>query len=560
MTPATNIKDSAHCPSALAFHLYMDAALESVALTEFTQHVQHCARCSVQLSALQAEQALLRGTLQADADMAPIPAFKHAHTGYISLANRSYYRPANVAWALSGLLAVVVVKSGWQTLSEMVPASMSWLNPLNAGNSIDLFIAFVIFTITEGTAMFTSLVNYLCLSLALGVGFWVSNRSRLFNKHAISPLLLCVLLTGSLFTERTQALDIRKGELSTVAATETIEDTLFIAGDTIVIDGNVHGDVWAFGRSITINGSISGTLIGAGETLHVNSSIEESVFVAGSNLIFNGAQLGANLVGFGKELNLNKEVTVAGNAVAFANTVDVAGNIGVDLHATAASVQLAGRVQRNVKLLSGHSNVLGSAFVGGNFIAMAGDTDNVTIVDGATIVGSTEILPRQTREREPSNKVLRAITGALLPMGMLFISGLALLWMFPSLRQLHFPTLASSVRNTALGFVAAVAIPALALVLCVTLLGLPLGLLSVPLYLAALWLAKIVTAQFIGRALLRKVATPHFAVTLLAGLVVLTLVLELPMVGGVLAFLVTLFGLGVFTSLVFAYFQQRRTV
>jgi hypothetical protein len=62
-----------------------------------------------------------------------------------------------------------------------------------------------------------------------------------------------------------------------------------------------------------------------------------------------------------------------------------------------------------------------------------------------------------------------------------------------------------------------------------------------------------------GRALLRKVATPYFAVALLLGLAVLTLVLELPMVGGVLAVLVTLFGFGVFTSLVFAYFQQRRT-
>jgi hypothetical protein len=91
-------------------------------------------------------------------------------------------------------------------------------------------------------------------------------------------------------------------------------------------------------------------------------------------------------------------------------------------------------------------------------------------------------------------------------------------------------------------------------VLLVTIVGIPLALLLVPLYLLLMFLGWIVAALFIGQRGLVMLggATPASIgsrlLALLLALVALSLVRHVPFVGGIVAFMALIAGIGALVS------------
>jgi hypothetical protein len=108
-----------------------------------------------------------------------------------------------------------------------------------------------------------------------------------------------------------------------------------------------------------------------------------------------------------------------------------------------------------------------------------------------------------------------------------------------------------------IGLATAVTLPAAALLACITVIGLPIGIVMFLLGAAALYFAKAVVAQLIGRALFRSSGDmPHPAATLLAGLVLVIIAINMPFVGGFLNLLLTLVGLGMIATSVLGHFRR----
>jgi hypothetical protein len=63
--------------------------------------------------------------------------------------------------------------------------------------------------------------------------------------------------------------------------------------------------------------------------------------------------------------------------------------------------------------------------------------------------------------------------------------------------------------------------------------------------MAGVYLAKVVLAQFIGARILQAPATPrHYTITLGVGLALVIVLVNLPFIGGLLNFVMTVLGLG----------------
>jgi len=86
-----------------------------------------------------------------------------------------------------------------------------------------------------------------------------------------------------------------------------------------------------------------------------------------------------------------------------------------------------------------------------------------------------------------------------------------------------------------------------ACVLAVTLVGLPLALITFVLWMLALYLAKILVAATAAQRLFQPtVATPRaMAFPLLASLLLVWIAINLPYIGGLLGFLVCIVGAGI---------------
>ncbi len=101
-------------------------------------------------------------------------------------------------------------------------------------------------------------------------------------------------------------------------------------------------------------------------------------------------------------------------------------------------------------------------------------------------------------------------------------------------------------RSMGVGFLAVVATPIAVALACVTLVGIPVALIGLGVYLAALYASGIVVAVLLGSALVHPnhEGWTGFGLALLVGLVILIFAFHLPFIGGVLRAMAILTGVG----------------
>src|SRR5262249_14612946 len=102
--------------------------------------------------------------------------------------------------------------------------------------------------------------------------------------------------------------------------------------------------------------------------------------------------------------------------------------------------------------------------------------------------------------------------------------------------------------------IAVIVTPVAAVIIGITLIGLPIALISVAVWALGLYLAKIVLAAFVGRALFPSQGT-SIALALIAGLLPILIVVNLPYVGGIANLILSCLGFG---ALLLAIYQSSR--
>jgi hypothetical protein len=366
--------------------------------------------------------------------------------------------------------------------------------------------------------------------------------------------VLSVLLVVCALPRLGHAFEVRKSEgVTTLPAGETVDDTLLATGDSVEIDGDVTGDLLAFGRRVTVRGNVAGNVISAGETVEIQGTVGGSVFGAGRAVTLS-MHVAHNLFAAARDVTIGREAEVAGNAAAGAATIEVDGSVGKDLTGGAGDFLLRGNVGRNMRAWGNKVTLLAPAVVGGNLSAHVGAEANLEIQQGATVRGSVDKqVDQQLAGREvPTNKYFTVgfYVGQVIRLGMAFVTGLLLLWLFPGLQTLSLANAGAAVRAAGIGLIAAVVLPVVAVIACVTIVGIPLGVIGFIAWGLGLYFAKQIVAQYIGRSLFRAPtgATPHFAATLLAGLVIVLIAVNLPWIGWLAGLLLTFVGLGMLVA------------
>lgn len=531
------------CPTPWILSMHADGELPPADANAVARHAQDCAACRGTLAALATERDALRTLLQSELDGVSIPTFVAPS------------RPR--AWfALAAAVAVVgtLIDLFWSGVAAAVPSGLHWLNPFAPGELAERAVRIVSFIANEDTTMWTSTVNvigFVFFLVLLAGGAAVAARHRPAAALLAALLALVVPFSG-------QAFEIRRGPLVTLAAGELVDDTLLATGETIVIDGDVSGDLLAFGRSVTVRGSVAGDLIAGAETVSIEGAVGGNVVGGGRAFSLLGASVGRNVYGGGRDFELATATSVDGNAIAFGETVTIDGNVRRDLKGFGQTVTIGGTVDGDVEGFGEAIVLLPSARIGGDLVAHIGALDDLRVAAGAVVGGATreELGERTERER---NRYLTVgyYVGEIVLLGAAFVTGLLLLAVFPALRTLSLPNAMVAVRTGGIGLAAAVALPIAALVACITVIGIPLGILIFVLGALGLYLGKAVVAQLIGSALFRAPhGLPHYAVTLLTGLVLIRVVINVPFVGGFANLLLTLVGFGLLVSVLVARLQR----
>jgi cytoskeletal protein CcmA (bactofilin family) len=358
------------------------------------------------------------------------------------------------------------------------------------------------------------------------------------------PWLPTLLLLWALVPGLALAAEFRSGEVVQVGPQEVIEEDLYAFGRTVNIQGTVRGDLITAGQQVDISGTVEGDVMAAASNNRISSQIRGSLRAAGGELSVTGP-VGEDAVLAAGNLRLMPEAQVGKDLYLASGDARVHAPVRGELRAAAGTLTLSAPVGQDANVEAGTLRLTEEARVNGN-LRYRSERD-AQLASGAVVTGRVEQLaPRHAEGRSPLLGAyfwLRSLVG-LFALGLLFslLAPRFARQVTAMLRQKPLPSL---------GWGAAlfVSIPLLAgLVFIVGMLlgGWWLGLFILALYAFAMALSFPVVGLFLGRWLLERFhkTGAHLAVALLLGLVLLTLVGRVPVLGGLVALATILFGLG----------------
>lgn len=396
------------------------------------------------------------------------------------------------------------------------------------------------------------------------------------------------------------AAEYRSGKEVKVGAEETITDDLYVAGETVTIDGILEGDLIAFAKDIIINGEVRGDVIAAAQTIEATGTVGDDVRIAGQALKLGPkAKIGGDVIAAGMSLETEKGSSIAGDFVYAGYQALLAGQIDKDLLAAIANLQLAGKVGGDAEVyFDGDSNPPPINSLTGNQpvrINMPQVPGGLTLDSSAEVTGKLQYTSQREAKIDEAAKVAGGVSHEVPKAASgepqappapptaqdIFFSrlrhflcaaviGLVVFLVMPksslawadNVRTRPLASLGSGVVGfigffvLLLGIVIATVIIAIGvgvsqlteLIPTVVIGGvLGFGLLSFVFALFAAFLAEAVVGLALGRILLRQDNLVVRLAAFLVGLVFVALLLSIPTAGAYLGFLVFLFGLGGYT-------------
>ncbi len=318
-----------------------------------------------------------------------------------------------------------------------------------------------------------------------------------------------------------------------------IADDYYAAGGVVDIDAEVAGDVIVAGGELYIGHLIEGDVIAAGGTLKIRGEIKDDIRISGGDLNID-ATIGDDLAAAGGSITLSPGTSVGGDAWLAGGEVHVAGTILGNLKITGGNIRLSGTVRGDVELEGGEIQIFDSARIDGelNYKSPSPATTNA----GAVISGEITHEPVDWEYADSGYGLFFSIT--------LMVAGVLFYLFFP-----HY-TLASVKRmgsdpwsSVGLGFIFVVATPLVAFILMLIVLGLWVGLSMLALYCVALLSGFLIACFFVaerGARLFKQDISSRGRrlISVIVVIFILGLIQMIPLLGGLILFLLLLFGLG----------------
>ncbi len=504
--------------------LYLEGQLEPERAREVEAHVDSCTSCAQLLRALEKESVWLREALTADDESIParVIAAPHptgAHWGWIAAFGLS---AAGLYTVWNGLVAPTLARASDAGFSQ--------------GNLFT--ILFFQGAFWQGWDTMRNMTELLAFATLAAVAIWLLRKQ--WHRFTAISFVMGALVCALGFAPRAQAADLEHGNPSyTLPAGREVKTDLMVIADHVRIDGDVDGDLVVTSQYVEVNGHIKGDILAFTQELLANGPVDGNVRCSCHTMVLNST-VGRNVMGFTGDTELADKATVGGTMTLFSETAELNGRVTGDLLAAGGDINING-------------------FLGHDAAIRA---DRLTVGSGAEIVGQTKYEGRRQPDVASSAKLGSPIQVTVLKRGpdysqvayywhrvllwgASFLFGLVVLLVVPAFFADALQAAGRVGPAMGFGILFLFATPIAALIACVTIVGLGLGIATLLLYLIAIYSAQVFIGSWLGEKLLGVGAGLGPAIGRLAlGLAIIRALTMIPFVGGLILLIVTIWGLG----------------
>ena len=359
-----------------------------------------------------------------------------------------------------------------------------------------------------------------------------------------SKILFCIFLIITLISTISLATD----EITTTAAPDSEEiltteptgedetsnwknEDLYLFQEDIVIDGVVDGNVFAFGTNVTVTGEIGGDL-----------------FVFANNLNIDGGYIYSSIFAFANDIKVNGivyDVYAACNNF----TLEADGYVYRDLKlATTGDVTINGKIRRNAFISSDNIKFseLADTYIGGNLNYSA--SNEISIPENA-VSGDVNYSKAKEAEKPSIGSVIAGkVTDLILTMVNALVVSLLAIWLTPKfIKKVSNTKVSTCAISLAVGLGALIGIPVVSIILMVTVVGIPLAFALLALYFLVIAFSTAFSSLVLAGFATRKFKLEgkvKYVLTVVASSVIIWLLSLIPFIGGLIAFLNVLLGMG----------------
>jgi membrane protein len=318
-------------------------------------------------------------------------------------------------------------------------------------------------------------------------------------------------------------------------------------------DSYKNSDVYLMGDNVTIDYVVDGNLFVMADTVTINSKIGGDAFI------------------MAKTINVGDQAYIFSNLFAMANSIDIKGVV-YDVYALSQNFTVSnGYIYRDAKLCCNTININGvigrNAFVSCSNINFNTDENDKGIIYGDLTYSTPSELsfdknivngnvtykaPKVSPEKSVREIVASYISDLGAFLAFVIIIWLVCLWLAPKFLNDTNKFVGKKTLNVlGTGLLTLIALPIACIILLLLQLTAGISLLTVAIYILALIVAKsiftIVANNYLCSKLNINKNTGIFGMLIVSGVIV-WVISELPYVGGIVSFIISVLGLGVLVS------------
>lgn len=347
----------------------------------------------------------------------------------------------------------------------------------------------------------------------------------------IFKLSLSILAFVFLFTSRptdTLAWTMRQGETVSLSKTELIKGSLFVVGQTLIIESRVDGDLYCAGRKVKVLAEVTGDVLCVAQDLEIVGKVGGDVRSA-AQMILLDSQIMRNVNLFAQDITLGKSAKVMGELYTAGQEVTVDGQVMKSWGAAAENVTLNGRVEGEAQIAAENLSLGKTA----------------TVAAGITRV---EIDEKGKKDKEVWQMSKAASTGFELTgkvtgliVGLAY--GLLIVWLFPGFLKKAASNVLDLAGKSMLWGIGIWLVAPVLLVLCViTLIGIPLAMILALGLMVIFFTSWSVASAALGARIMSK--KTKLVWSFVVGTLVLSVISWLPVIGSLVCLAVVLTGTG----------------
>jgi hypothetical protein len=358
-------------------------------------------------------------------------------------------------------------------------------------------------------------------------------KKRSLAALGIGGLLIFIL--G--FVSIGHAQQFRHGNSAVIASNEKVDSSAYLAGRNIDVAGEVNGDLYCAGQNISISGTVHGDVMCAGQTVTISGKVDGDARIAAQTISIS-SEIGNSLTVAGQDFTLNSTGKIGQDVTGGVENMNINGEVGRDLVLGATNATIHGRIGRNIKSQVNKLDLSSGSEVGGDINYAS--NNQLTKAPSAAVAGSIH------RTKPIEHKKRTAWFGIGFRIYWFFAAllvALALVLLLPSLFEASARlTMASFGKTLLFGVAAFLFTPVVIVLLMVTVVGIPLGIILLLVWLTALILSGPFFAYLLGKEIWRAQRNPIW--TMLVGAVILLLIYNIPFIGPIFMLAALFIGMG----------------